>query len=261
MRKSLLGLLGLALVGGPVLADPADELIQALSDNPNLFVESVQRHIHAEGYYAGDFNGLLTATTIKAITSFCRDRAIQSSCARGPLSQQGSEAIARSMLSDVQSNNSPIMLRWKSRPRNGLTINLSHESEIGGVKGVVSGVAVEGGWINIDADPPIPASPGDVLSVQFEVGAWQHTDDPLKLRARIAAIGDGGAYLGELIEREPEVRTPGVYDVVGKVPEGAVAVRPYLQFKYSSGTRVNSEFVLLSATASREKALAVNHSR
>lgn len=224
------------------------DILNLTTQDPNAFVLEVQKKLEQKRQYNGPLNGQLNAATIKSINQFCASVGISSECRVGPLSERGSLALVKvlfpaPMLEAVQ-------LEWTSRSNHGLTVELAEVGSVGGITAKVSGTASGSGWANIEAAKPIPVNSGQSWQMEVEVTA-QDISSSSSVTARIAVIGEGGRYLGELIEAGTQIVGPGVYMVQGNVPEGAVLLRPYIQIKTASGEVVDGDFTITGAAAGR----------
>lgn len=65
--------------------------------NQNAYVYVVQSRLKSSGLYNGPLNGMLTTSTIKAISTLCANKDVSPSCKLGPLSYQGSRTIAEAL--------------------------------------------------------------------------------------------------------------------------------------------------------------------
>jgi hypothetical protein len=134
---------------------------------------------------------------------------------------------------------------WQSTSRNGLT--LQADSSNGTVTASISGTATADGYINLEPKPVFPATRGEKWG--FRVGATTQEALPEKIEVHVAVLGDHNKYLGELVNSS--VRVAGTnskpYEIAGTVPDGAVSLRPYIQFKYTSGQKATAKLVIESA--------------
>ena len=73
-------------------------LVRVRDANANAYVYILQRQLAVAGEYSGEFNGLLTRSTISAFLNFCARVDIREECMKGPLSTSAIVAVSPQLL-------------------------------------------------------------------------------------------------------------------------------------------------------------------
>lgn len=74
-----------------------ETLITLRRSDLNSYTFIIQEQLRKLGYYSGQSNGMLTASTIRAISRFCSEKGIANICAQGPLKMTAVTAVARAL--------------------------------------------------------------------------------------------------------------------------------------------------------------------
>jgi len=236
----------------------SEDLLAAVSSDPNGYVEVLQEMLAERGYYRGPVDAQLTAATIAAINDFCRDEGLQDFCKHGPLSSAGSRAIVLALGGEPQAAAEevtetpagepaqisttvaePAQLDWVGIDRNGLSFTITPRDD-GAVEIHLEGVTTAADWVNAQSAMPVPAAGGEAwtFTVRAAIPGGAPTDG---VTARIASFGPNGKYLRELVPAGVPISGAAstAYTVSGTTGEGTVAVHPYLQFRYEAGVEVD----------------------
>lgn len=72
-------------------------LARLYSLNRNAYVLGLQVNLAERGHYKGSLNGLLTASTIRAVNATCRELELGTKCIQGPLASQTRRELSKAM--------------------------------------------------------------------------------------------------------------------------------------------------------------------
>lgn len=86
-----------ATIAEAVWAAPTASLRMLRWENANAYTYAVQVKLQELGLYSGALNGLMTTSTIRAISAYCARAGISAQCLRGPLHGDTVQAIAVSL--------------------------------------------------------------------------------------------------------------------------------------------------------------------